>query len=154
MLYLESKVDAEIFAILALWLNKQVVKNAGRKPPDIRQLVALWDLGQRLGMAAMQNAVMIKIVPILKTAPTIPFFIRFAYEEGHGEERKPRRHLAVAKLTSMDAAHFELMIVEMPDALKCQVMMAMKRHAENVPEEYNYKIGSAKKFFTFPLDEE
>ena len=142
-----------MFAVLCFWLNTEMIKKAhGRL--RIRELITLWSLAQRFGMDTLQNAAMKEIVPIIRSVSTIPWLIKFAYEEGYTKERQALRDLVVAKLVAMDSSNFELLIIEMPDILRYQVMVAMKRHVERIPVEYHARIGNPKKFFVDSGNEE
>lgn len=102
--------------------------------------MTLWDLGQRFGMPKLQNTAMRGIVPAIHNASRIPWFTKFAYEEGYGTQRKHLRELVVAKLVAMDSENFRSMIDDMPDILKNQVMAGLKRHVDKIPEEHHARI--------------
>ena len=87
------------------------------------------------------------MVAAIRGLDLIRNFIKYAYEGGKKEERGPLRKLVVEKLVEMSSENFEIQMIEMPPALKWDVMLAMSRHLESLPEEYKYKMKGARRLY-------
>ena len=94
------------------------------------------------------------IVPAIRNASRIPWITKFAYEEGYGTQRKHLRELVVAKLVAMDPENFKSMIDDMPDILKNQGMVGLKRHVDKIPEEHHARIDDPRAFFVTSEEKE
>jgi hypothetical protein len=166
-------VDPQAFALLSHYLYEQRIDRY-LPPKKAILLFKVWELGERFGIAGLQNCVMNHLVPIIYnakvvsafrngvqgfvlhpksqakdvlTSSQIPRLIAFAYDDGQRGKCKSLRRLAVAKLMTMPPETFSKTMQFMPDELKTDYMQSINRHVSGLEDEDKPKLGAPNAFY-------